>query len=48
MVLQWLQNQPELALALFVAPALLDAAFDTSPRLGSCSDEVAIADGRPG
>jgi monovalent cation/hydrogen antiporter len=24
--------EPELALALFVAPALLDAAFDTSPR----------------
>jgi CPA1 family monovalent cation:H+ antiporter len=24
--------QPELALALFIAPALLDAAFDTSPR----------------
>src|ERR1700751_1911575 len=24
--------EPELALALFVAPALLDSAFDTSPR----------------
>ena len=24
--------EPDLALALFVAPALLDAAFDTSPR----------------
>jgi monovalent cation/hydrogen antiporter len=24
--------EPELALALFVAPTLLDAAFDTSPR----------------
>src|SRR4029079_4432050 len=24
--------QPELALALFVAPVLLDAAYDTSPR----------------
>src|SRR5256884_9235852 len=27
-----LEIEPELALALFVAPALLDAAFDTSPR----------------
>jgi CPA1 family monovalent cation:H+ antiporter len=27
-----IQIEPELALALFVAPALLDAAFDTSPR----------------
>src|SRR5262245_52456918 len=27
-----LQIEPDLALALFVAPALLDAAFDTSPR----------------
>ena len=24
--------EPDLALALFIAPALLDAAFDTSPR----------------
>src|SRR5213078_4012894 len=27
-----LEIEPDLALALFVAPALLDAAFDTSPR----------------
>ncbi|MEJ0059430.1 MAG: cation:proton antiporter [Terricaulis sp.] len=27
-----LEIEPELALALFVAPALLDSAFDTSPR----------------
>src|SRR5262245_41155526 len=27
-----IQIAPDLALALFVAPALLDAAFDTSPR----------------
>src|SRR4051812_24933434 len=27
-----IQIEPDLALALFVAPVLLDAAFDTSPR----------------
>src|SRR4051794_39180993 len=27
-----LEIEPDLALALFVAPVLLDAAFDTSPR----------------
>src|SRR5260370_26301793 len=31
--------EPELALALFVAPALLDAAFDTSPRALRRSEE---------
>jgi NhaP-type Na+/H+ or K+/H+ antiporter len=27
-----IEIEPDLALALFVAPVLLDAAFDTSPR----------------
>ena len=27
-----IEIEPELALALFIAPVLLDAAFDTSPR----------------
>jgi hypothetical protein len=34
--------EPELALALFVAPALLDAAFDTSPR-GLRSNAIPVA-----
>jgi monovalent cation/hydrogen antiporter len=34
--------EPDLALALFVAPALLDAAFDTSPR-GLCDNAIPVA-----
>jgi monovalent cation/hydrogen antiporter len=37
-----LRIEPELALALFVAPALLDAAFDTSPR-GLRSNAIPVA-----